>query len=176
SYGFSVIQDFALWKVRTRFWNFDWLNLIKILSPMVAALTWRMLLNVRFGPYNYIPLKLNLIAESIGWLVNAKMALWGLMAIDIWQSTPFIFLIIYAGLLCIPTPLIESARMDGASDWDVLLHITVPIVKPFVLIAILIRTIDSFKTFDYIQVLTKGGPGSATTTLTYLGYLLGFRH
>jgi multiple sugar transport system permease protein len=97
------------------------------------------------------------------------------MIADIWEWTPFIALILLAGLQAIPVEPLEGARVDGASGWQTLRFVVLPLLSPVILVAILIRLMDSFKTFDLIFVLTQGGPGMSTEILNYYTYRNGFK-
>jgi len=133
------------------------------LSPVVVGLMFRMGLNRLYGPISYYLGLLNLPRDLLS---NVSTALPTLMAIDIWQWTPFVFVILYAGLQALPKDPFEAALMDGASGWHRLLYITLPLLKPVLAVAIIFRIMDSFKTFDIVFILTKGGPGKSTETIT----------
>lgn len=141
-----------------------------ILLPMAAApiamlFNWRQILNAAYGPLNYVLTSIGLPAPD--WLGDPALALPTLIAVDTWQWTPFVFIILAGGLATIPHDVHEAASVDGASAWQRFLNITLPMLMPYVLVAVLFRTIDALKTFDSVQVLTSGGPGSATTMLNY---------
>ncbi|MCK4420089.1 sugar ABC transporter permease, partial [Candidatus Aerophobetes bacterium] len=124
----------------------------------------------------YFLLHLNLIGRKIAWLSETKHALPSLIMVDMWQWTPFMFLVLYAGLQSVPGELREAARIDGASTWQVSRHIGLPSLLPFIILAFLFRTMDAFKIFDAVSVLTKGGPGTSTEVVSWLGYLTGFTY
>lgn len=147
-----------------------------IMAPIAVALMWRMLYNADYGPVNYFLLHLNLIGRKIAWLSETKHALPSLIMVDMWQWTPFMFLVLYAGLQSVPGELREAARIDGASTWQVFRHISLPSLLPFIILAFLFRTMDAFKIFDAVSVLTKGGPGTSTEVVSWLGYLTGFTY
>ena len=141
-----------------------------ILLPMAAApiamlFTWRQILNAAYGPLNYL---LGLLGvPPIDWLGDAALALPTLVVVDTWQWTPFIFIILAGGLATVPQDVYEAAAVDGSTPWQNFIHITLPLLMPYIAVAVLFRTIDALKTFDSVQVLTSGGPGSATTMLNY---------
>lgn len=148
-----------------------------VLTPVVVGLMWRFLLYPHAGLVTYYTAK---VAEFFGftppqWLANPRLALQTLIWIDIWEWTPFMFLILHAGLSSIPSEPYEAAKMDGASTWYTFRTITLPLLKPSILIALLIRTMDAFRTFDTIFVLTEGGPGNSTETLNIFLTHLGFK-
>lgn len=133
------------------------------LSPVVVGLMFRMGLNRLYGSISYY---LNLLNLPRNLLSDVKTALPTLVLIDIWQWTPFVFVILYAGLRALPKEPFEAALMDGASGWHRLRYITLPLLKPVLAVAIIFRIMDSFKTFDIVFILTKGGPGKSTETIS----------
>jgi multiple sugar transport system permease protein len=148
-----------------------------VLTPVVVGLMWRFLLYPHAGAVTYYTAK---IARFLGitapqFLADPRLALQTLIWIDIWEWTPFMFLILNAGLSSLPLEPYEAAMMDGASRWFIFRTITLPLLKPSILIALLIRTMDAFRTFDTIFVLTEGGPGNSTETLNIFLTHLGFK-
>lgn len=133
------------------------------MTPSIAAQMWKLMLNSEYGIINYY-LQL-LFNFKVIWL-SSKMAFWSVLLVDIWQFTPFIALIIYAGLRSMPHEPYESAEIDGANAWQEFIYITVPMMKKLIYLALLFRTIDSIKLFDTAYVLTQGGPGNATEFLS----------
>ncbi|MDQ6794495.1 MAG: sugar ABC transporter permease [Chloroflexota bacterium] len=132
------------------------------ITPVVAALVWRALLNPNYGWIDYYLQSLGLIKEPIAWL-SAPLTSWiALLALDVWQWMPFVALILLAGLQGLPTEPLEAAAVDGAGRLGMFRFITLPMMRPFIVIAVLLRTVDAFKTFGTVQVLTNGGPGDAT--------------
>ena len=143
-----------------------------VMTPVVTGLTWRIMYNPTFGLINYFLGMLGF--EPHAWVGNASTALPALIVADVWQWTPFMFLLIYAGLQSLPDEPFEAARVDGASAWQTFRYLTFPMLRPVLLIAILLRTIESVKTFDIIFALTRGGPGTATQTLNIYTFYLAF--
>jgi len=146
--------------------------LVPMMVPAaVSGVTWKMLYNYAFGPVNWF---LSLFGVSrISWLGNMNYAQLGIILIDVWQWTPFVFLMIYAGLQSIPQDLIDAARVDGA-DWGrVFLHVEFPLLRPLILVALVLRIIDCLKTFDIVFMTTWGGPGAATHTYSFYIYKVG---
>ncbi len=144
------------------------------LTPVALALAWRLILNPAGGA-------LNTILESIGlsgqnWTASPALALPSLIAVDVWQWTPFVILIFLAGLSAIPKDPIEAAEMEGAGYWDVCRYVVIPMLKPLILVVVLFRSIDLFRSFDTIWVITGGGPGNATETLNMLLYRIAFQN
>jgi multiple sugar transport system permease protein len=142
-------------------------------TPMVVGLMWRFLFNTDFGIVDYV-LRLLFGLPPINWLGSAPYSLISLIIVDIWQWTPFAFLIFYAAIETIPHELIEAARVDGARGVQVFRHITVPLLLPVISIVVLFRGMDSFRAFDTVYTLTFGGPGRDSATLSFLAYLEGF--
>ena len=148
-----------------------------VITPVVVGLMWRFLLYPHAGVVTYYVQR---IASFLGvatpqFLANPRLALQTLIFIDIWEWTPFMFLILHAGLSSLPSEPFEAAMMDGASKWHIFRTLTMPLLKQSILIALLIRTMDAFRTFDTIFVLTEGGPGNSTETLNIFLTHLGFK-
>lgn len=138
-----------------------------ILPPLVAALIWRYMFYPGPGLVTYY---VGGITRALGWgeipfLSDPSIAFQTLIFVDIWEWTPFMFLMMSAGLASIPRQPYEAAEIDGASAWRVFWTITMPLLRPAILIAVVIRTMDAFRTFELIIIMTRGGPGNATTTL-----------
>ena len=141
-----------------------------ILPPLVAALIWRYMF---FPGAGLVTHYVGGVAAFFGlgeppFLSNPTWALQTLIFVDIWQWTPFMFLMMTAGLASIPRQPYEAAEIDGASAWRVFWTITMPLLRPAILIAVVIRTMDAFRAYELIVVMTRGGPGNATTTLNVL--------
>jgi multiple sugar transport system permease protein len=113
--------------------------------------------------------------DALTWTASPKLAMAAVIIADVWQWTPFIFLILLAGLQAIPQEPYEAALIDGSSRWQTFLHVTLPLLKPAILIALLLRTMDLLRVFDQIFILTEGGPGFATETLSLYIYRTAFR-
>lgn len=142
-------------------------------SPLLGGLIWRFMYNLEFGIITYF-LKFLSIPE-INWLGMPTSALLAVIVVDIWRWTPFMFLLFITGLVGLPREPYESAEVDGASPSQIFKYITLPLLKPVILVALLLRTIEAFVTFDPIYVLTHGGPASATEVLSMYTYLVGFK-
>jgi multiple sugar transport system permease protein len=143
-----------------------------VMTPVVTGLVWRVLYSPTFGLINYFTGLLGFAPRA--WVDRASTALPALIVADVWQWTPFMFLMITAGLQSLPTEPYEAAEVDGASKWQTFRYLTIPMLRPVLLVAILLRTIESFKTFDIIFMLTRGGPGTATQTMNLYNFYLAF--
>jgi multiple sugar transport system permease protein len=143
------------------------------MTPVVSGLIWRILYDPTLGLINYL---LSLVGiKGPAWVATASTALPAVILVDVWQWTPFAFLVITAGLQSLPAEPYEAASIDGAKPHQVLFHITIPLLKQVLLILILLRGIDVIKVFDIIYVITNGGPGNATQTLVFYTFLKGFQ-
>lgn len=143
-----------------------------MLSPIVVALFWRFMMQGE-GVINYYVVNV-LGAAPILWLTDRWVAPWSLVIVDVWMWTPFMMLISLAGLSAVPKYLYEAAAVDRASAWFRFRHITLPMVAPLLLIAVIFRTMDAYKLFDQALVLTGGGPGRFTQTASLYLYDLAF--
>ena len=150
------------------------LILTPMVLPMVAAgLTWRMLYHLDYGAVNgYLQI---LGLPGVDWLGNPGIVRLAIVLVDVWQWTPFIVLIMYAGLKALPEEMFEAARVDGATAWGSLWHITLPLMRWAIMVSLLIRITDAWKMFDYIAALTGGGPGYSSQTISFYVYQRGFR-
>ena len=143
-----------------------------MLSPVVVGLFWKFMLDVQFGVVNSFLDSLGL--GRVEWLTQQRLALFSLIIVDTWQWTPFIMLIALAGLTAVPNFLYEAAEIDRASEWFKFRRITLPLVWPLLLIAVMFRAIEAFRLFDLVYILTGGGPGGTTETLSYNVYKVAF--
>ena len=154
-----------------------WLRAIVLIPwavpTVVSSQMWRFIFNDRYGLFNYL---LYRDATQLYWapLAEPGLALLSIMVADIWKTSAFAALIILAGLQGIPGELYEAASIDGASAWRKFRHITLPLVKPALLLALLFRTIDALKVFDLVFVMTQGGPADTTNLLQFYGYKKSF--
>ena len=146
-----------------------------MLPPVVVGVIWRLMFNPNFGVINGTFTALGVNVTQLTWLASPKLALFSVILVDVWQWTPFMFLILLAGLQAIPQEPYEAAVIDGASSWQMFRHITLPLLKPAILVALLLRTIDLLRIFDQIFILTQGGPGFATETVSLYIYKTAFR-
>lgn len=144
-----------------------------IIPPVVSSLTFLMLYDPTLGFINYF-LKLFFNVTGRSWLTDPSTAKWAVISIDVWQWTPFVVLILLAGLQYLPKEVVEAARIDGANSWQLFWRVTLPLLKRVIVVALLFRTVEAFKAFESIYVTTKGGPGYATRTLNIYSYLKAF--
>jgi len=143
-----------------------------MISTMVICAIWKTMYHYDIGVLNYLLTSLGF--GRVGWLTDQSIALVSVMIVDVWQWTPFAFIIVQAGLNSVPTELFEAAHIDGAGYFGTLFHITIPILANQILLVFLLRTIDTFRIFDKVYALTQGGPGNATETVSYFIYREGF--
>lgn len=144
------------------------------ISPIVAGATWRLMFDVRFGPIGQI---LSFFAGepvNILWTVNPVYVYPAIIICEVWQWTPFMFLLLLAALSNVDQSQLEAAELDGASYFRMLRQIVLPAIAPVVAIAVLIRGLDLIRIFDIIWVLTEGGPGSMSETISLYTYVIGF--
>jgi multiple sugar transport system permease protein len=136
----------------------------------ISARIWELIYSYNYGLANFLLLKTGICSRPINWLGSSAGAFFSLLLADIWKTTPFVTIILLAGLQAIPEELYEQAKVDGTNFYQRFLKITLPLLKPIFLVAILFRTIDALRIFDLVYVLTHGGPGGATTSLSLYGY------
>jgi multiple sugar transport system permease protein len=140
------------------------------LTTVVSAKMWAWIYDGRYGVANDLLMRLHLIDAPIIFLVRPEVTIWAMIAAEIWKTTPFMALLLLAGLQLIPGDLFEAAALDGASPWQTFWRVTLPIIKPTILVALLFRTIDAVRMFDLPRVLTNGGPGKSTETVVLYTY------
>ncbi|MGH8852271.1 MAG: carbohydrate ABC transporter permease [Casimicrobiaceae bacterium] len=141
-------------------------------TPVAVALVWTMMFHPQQGVLNYL-LSLVGLPPSL-WVYSPALVIPSLVLVEVWHWTPLIMLIVLGGLASLPSEPYESARLDGASEWQVFRYITLPLVAPFLIVAAVIRTIDALKAFDTIYVISQGGPGTASETINLYLYLQAF--
>jgi multiple sugar transport system permease protein len=146
-----------------------------VIAPLVAGATWRLLLDNRYGPVNQIIGLLVGQPATLLWTVSPYLVYPAILLAEIWQWTPFMFLVLLAALSNVDRSLTEAAEIDGAGYWLRFRRIVLPAIWPVMAIAILIRSLDLFRIFDLIFALTSGGPGTMTETISIYTYVQGFR-
>lgn len=142
-----------------------------LLPTVTVALSWRMMLSPNYGIVNKVLEALNLPVHN--WFSDIKTAFGMLLLIDIWQCAPFVFLLLYAALQAVPQTQYEAAKIDGAGALSTLFYVTIPNIKNSLALCALLRTIDSFRLFDKVNLLTGGGPANSTSTITQYLYNYG---
>jgi multiple sugar transport system permease protein len=140
------------------------------LTTVVSAKMWAWIYDGRYGLANDLLMKVHLIDQPIIFLVRPEVTIWAMVAAEIWKTTPFMALLLLAGLQLIPHELYEAAALDGASRWQAFWRVTLPLLRPTILVALLFRTIDAVRMFDLPRVLTNGGPGRSTETVVLYTY------
>jgi len=153
----------------------SFLVLPTMLAPVVAGATWRLLFDNRYGPINQILGWITGEPQAVLWTIKPEYVYPAILIAEIWQWTPFMFLILLAGLSNVDQSLLEAAEIDGASRWRTFWKIVLPAIWPVMAIALLIRGLDLFRIFDVIWALTQGGPGTMTETISIYAYVQGFR-
>jgi multiple sugar transport system permease protein len=159
--GFALLLD----RYVRRFSFLKTILMIPMMIPPIAvAITWKLIYQPQFGILNEIMYRLGL--PQLSWAGDARLALPSIIVADIWEWTPFIFLLMLAGLASLPAEPYEAAEMDGASAWRQFWDLTLPFLKPVIAIALLLRIMDALRLFDLVFILTRGGPAGATETIS----------
>ena len=140
------------------------------LTTVVSAKIWSWIYDARYGVFNDLLMKMHVIKTPIIWLSRPDLTIWAMIGAEIWKTTPFMALLLLAGLQLIPADLYEAAAIDGTNGWQNFWKITLPLMKPTILVALLFRTIDAMRIFDLPKVLTNGGPGQSTESLVLYAY------
>jgi multiple sugar transport system permease protein len=146
-----------------------------VISPIIAGATWRLMFDNRFGPINQILGWFAGEPVTILWTIDPAFVYPAILIAEIWQWTPFMFLLLLAALSNVDRSQLEAAEIDGASFWRVFRRIVLPAIWPVMAIAILIRGLDLFRLFDVVWALTRGGPGTRTETVSIYAYVQGFQ-
>ena len=142
-----------------------------LINPVVVALIWKMFLHPNLGIVNYL---LGLVdVPTVNWF-GVDLAFWTVVLVDMWQQVSFMIILLLAGLSALPREPYEAARMDGASIIQSFIHITLPLMRPVIVVTLLIRLIFAIKTFDLIYIMTRGGPGTLTELISYRIYRAAF--
>lgn len=143
-----------------------------MITPVVAGFEWKIIFDQHFGPLNYV---LGLFGISPQpWLATPVLAMTSILIVDTWQWTPFVTTVLLAGLSAIPRQVYEASSVDGSPGFKTFWRVTMPLLRPIFALVVLLRIVFIFKIFDPVQILTGGGPGTATETLSFLTYVMGF--
>jgi multiple sugar transport system permease protein len=145
------------------------------ISPVIVGQSWALFLQRPFGPADYLLGQLLRRPVGISWVGEVPWVYISIVIADVWQWTPFMFVILLAGLAAIPPHLYEAAELDGVAGWQTFRYVTLPQLAPIILLAITFRLLDAVKLFDIILILTGGGPGTATYTASFYLYQIGFQ-
>lgn len=156
-------------------WGWQFLRLSLIIPWAVPTIVngamWRWIYNGDFGALNGLLMALGLIKHYVPWLSSTKMAMNLVIVADVWHTMPFVALVLQAALATLPADLEEAAAVDGANAWQRFWQIRLPLLRPAILVALIARTVDAFRVFDIVYIITAGGPAYRTLTITYLTYL-----
>ncbi len=139
------------------------------IPTVVSARMWELMFNTDFGVLNY------LLGANINWLGSPFWAIHAAIFVDVWKTTPFVVILLTAGLQVIPRELYHAARIDGAGPWQMFRSVTLPLLLPVILVVLLFRTLDAFRVFDAVYVLTGGGPANSTETVSIYAYKVLFQ-
>jgi len=146
------------------------LSMTLVIPPAIAGMMFLLMEDPQFGVLTYFLSLLGVLDQTTPILATSATALGGVLVVEIWQWTPFMVLIFMAGLRALPTEPYEAAMIDGASGWQVFRRLTLPMMSKVIAVAILLRGIDLFRVFDYVFVMTSGGPGTATYSMSYYAW------
>ncbi len=146
-----------------------------VTPPIVAGVIARLMYTPTYGIINSILRGLGLIQKDILWLSTSRTAMFSVLSVDIWQWTPFVFLVCFAGFQAVPQDVVEASKVDGAGGWHLLRLIELPYLKSLLLLLMIFRFTDTFRVFDHVLVLTAGGPGAATEFISVYLYRVAFK-
>jgi len=144
-----------------------------MIAPVIAGIMWKLMMDPDRGVINYLFSFLGLGGSK--WIFHSSSALISIAVVDVWMFTPFVILILLAGLSSIPEGIYEASAIDGSNEFQDFFYITLPMILPYLLLAGVFRIVDSLKMFDLFYVMTKGGPGDATMNLPIWSYLTGLK-
>jgi ABC-type sugar transport system permease subunit len=170
--GLALLMDQPL--------RFRWLLRTLIILPwalptIVNALMWRWIDNAEYGALNAVLTQTGILHGYQPWLSNSDLAMWMVIVADVWKLTPLVAILLLAGLQSIDRELVEVARVDGAGPLQVFRHILLPLVTPVILILLVLRTMEAFKVFDLIWIMTHGGPANSTQTIAIYAYQVAYQ-
>ncbi len=143
-------------------------------TPVALALVWTMMFHPQLGVLNYLLSFIHI--GPLEWIYNQSTVIPSLVLVETWQWTPLVMLIVLGGLAAVPREPYESAEIDGANAWQKFRYLTMPMIAPFLMIAVIIRSIDAVKSFDIIYAMTQGGPGTASETINIYLYNTAFAY
>jgi ABC-type sugar transport system permease subunit len=164
--------------IHSRPWGWQFLRISLIIPWAVPTIVngamWRWIYSADFGALNGLLMALGLINHYVPWLTLPNMVMNLVIVADVWHTMPFVALVLQAALATLPEDLNEAAAVDGANAWQRFWQIRVPLLRPAILVALIVRTVDAFRVFDIVYIITAGGPAYKTLTITYLTYLNSF--
>jgi len=181
SVGLELILGLAIAQlIHSRPWGWKFLRFSLIIPWAVPTIVngamWRWIYSADFGALNGILFQLGLIKHYVPWLTLSSAAMNLVIIADLWHTVPFVALILQAALAALPEELDEAAAVDGANAFQRFWHIRLPLLRPAILVALIIRTVEAFRVFDIVYIITSGGPASKTITISYLTYLYSFSY
>ena len=166
--------------IHSRPWGWKFLRFSLIIPWAVPTIVngamWRWIYSADFGALNGILFQLGLIDHYVPWLTLSSAAMNLVILADLWHTIPFVALILQAALAALPEELNEAAAVDGANAFQRFWHIRLPLLRPAILVALIVRTVEAFRVFDIVYIITSGGPASKTITISYLTYLYSFSY
>jgi ABC-type sugar transport system permease subunit len=179
SVGLELILGLGIAQlIHSRPWGWQFLRFSLIIPWAVPTIVngamWRWIYSADFGALNGLLMQLGLIKHYVPWLTLPNMAMNLVIVADIWHTMPFVALVLQAALAGLPEDLDEAAAVDGANIWQRFWQIRLPLLRPAILVALIVRTVDAFRVFDIVYIITSGGPAYKTLTITYLTYLNSF--
>ena len=179
SVGLELILGLAIAQlIHSHPWGWQFLRFSLIIPWAVPTIVngamWRWIYSADFGALNGLLMQLGLIKHYVAWLTLPNMAMNLVIIADVWHTMPFVALVLQAALATLPEDLDEAAAVDGANAWQRFWRIRVPLLRPAILVALIVRTVDAFRVFDIVYIITGGGPAYKTLTITYLTYLNSF--
>lgn len=172
--GFIAALSLQRVNARLRQFAMAFMLIPMMISPTVVGVLWKMIFKARYGALNYLLEQIGIAGPD--WLANNTAALVGLIIADVWEWTPFITILLFAGLQSLPREIYEAAYVDGSRAWQVFKNMTLPLMKPFIFLAVFLRMIDAWKMFDLIMGVTRGGPGDFTESIAFYTYKIGFTY
>jgi len=179
SVGLELIFGLAIAQlIHSRPWGWQFLRFSLIIPWAVPTIVngamWRWIYSADFGALNGLLMQFGLIKHYVPWLSLPNMAMNLIIVADLWHTMTFVALVLQAALATLPEDLDEAAAVDGANAWQRFSQIRLPLLRPAILVALIVRTVDAFRVFDIVYILTSGGPAYKTLTITYLTYLNSF--
>src|SRR5512142_2852851 len=164
--------------IHSKPWGWQFLRIALIIPWAVPTIVngamWRWIYSADFGALNGALMALGLIKHYVPWLTMTSMAMNLVIIADVWHTMPFVALVLQAALAGLSEEIDEAAAVDGANAWQRFWQIRVPLLRPAILVALIVRTVDAFRVFDIVYIITAGGPAYKTLTITYLTYLNSF--